>query len=145
MDGTDCGMPGKARLYRRSSGNIFIFIVWKIMMLNRGKVRNRGMSPQLVAVNCASSDDMLSDAESVDDGSRPPPRNDRLYVVSEPISRTLPPFTLEDDRAGEETPARTEIRNRVVDSDIRAAKWAWAILAIAHCWLIYFMVHNLGG
>ncbi len=115
------------------------------MMLNRGKVRNRGMSPQLVAVNCASSDDMLSDAESVDDGSRPPPRNDRLYVVSEPISRTLPPFALEDDRAGEETPARTEIRNRVVDSDIRAAKWAWAILAIAHCWLIYFMVHNLGG
>jgi hypothetical protein len=48
------------------------------MMLNRGKVRNRGMSPQLAAVNCASSDDTLSDAESVDDESCPPLRNDRL-------------------------------------------------------------------
>jgi hypothetical protein len=123
--------------------NFFIFIVWNIMMPNRGNVRNRGMSPQLVAVGCASGDSALSDAESVEDVSRPLLRNDRLYVVSEPISQTPPPSTL-DDRLEEAAPGRLEIRNTVVDADIRVAKWAWAILAIAHCWLIYFMVHNLG-
>lgn len=114
------------------------------MMPNRGKVRNRGMSSQLVAVNCVSGDDTLSDAESVEDEPRPLLRSDRLYVVSEPVSQTLPTSAVGDDRAGKEASGRTEIRNRVVDADIRAAKWAWAILAIAHCWLIYFMVHNLG-
>lgn len=114
------------------------------MMPNRGKVRNRGMSPQLVAVNCVSIDNTLSDAESVEDEPRPLLRSDRLYVVSEPVSQILHSSTIGDVRAGEEATGRTEIRNRVVDADIRAAKWAWAILAIAHCWLIYFMVHNLG-
>jgi hypothetical protein len=122
--------------------NIFIFIVWKIMMPNRGKVRNRGVSSQLVAVNCVSGDDTLSDAESVGDNSRP--RGDRLYVVGEPVSQTLSSSVVVDDRAGDEASGRAEIRNRIVDADIRAAKWAWAILAIAHCWLIYFMVYNLG-
>ncbi|AHK03418.1 hypothetical protein X971_3558 [Agrobacterium tumefaciens LBA4213 (Ach5)] len=37
-----------------------------------------------------------------------------------------------------------EISNTVIDVDIRLAKWAWAVLVIAHCWLIYFMVTNLG-
>ncbi|MBB5587672.1 MULTISPECIES: hypothetical protein [Rhizobium/Agrobacterium group] len=102
------------------------------------------MSSQLVAVDCLSGDDTLSDAESVEDEPRPLLRSDRLYVVSEPVSQTLPTSAVGDDRAGKEASGRTEIRNRVVDADIRAAKWAWAILAIAHCWLIYFMVHNLG-
>ncbi|EMS98368.1 hypothetical protein H009_07439 [Agrobacterium tumefaciens str. Cherry 2E-2-2] len=102
------------------------------------------MLSQLVAVNCVSGDDTLSDAESVEDEPCPLLRSDRLYVVSEPVSQALPASAVGDDRAGKEAPGRTEIRNRVVDADIRAAKWAWAILAIAHCWLIYFMVHNLG-
>ncbi|WCK04370.1 hypothetical protein [Agrobacterium tumefaciens] len=112
-------------------------------MPNRGNVRNRGTSPQLVAAGCVSGDSALSDAESVDDVSRPLLRSDRLYVVNEPTSQTLP-SSAQDDRAGEGAPGRIEIRNTVVDADIRVAKWAWAILAIAHCWLIYFMVHNLG-
>jgi len=114
------------------------------MMPNRGQVRNGGMSSQLVAVNCVSGDDMLSDAESVEDEPRPLLRSDRLYVVSEPVFQTLPVSAVGDDLAGKEASGGAEIRNRVVDADIRAAKWAWAILAIAHCWLIYFMVHNLG-
>ncbi|WLP56588.1 hypothetical protein [Agrobacterium fabrum] len=111
-------------------------------MPNRGNVRNRGISPQLVAVGCASGDSALSDAESVEDVSRPLLRSDMLYVVSEPISQT-PPSSVLDDRP-EGAPGGLEIRNTVVDADIRVAKWAWAILAIAHCWLIYFMVRNLG-
>ncbi|MCZ7493796.1 hypothetical protein O8B39_04745 [Agrobacterium rhizogenes] len=102
------------------------------------------MSSQLVAVNCVSDDDTLSDAESVEDEPRPLLRSDRLYVVSEPVFQTLPVSAVGDDLAGKEASGGAEIRNRVVDADIRAAKWAWAILAIAHCWLIYFMVHNLG-
>lgn len=113
-------------------------------MPNRGKVRNRGVSSQLVAVNCVSGDDTLSDAESVELEPRALLRNDKLYVVSEPVSRTSLSSAVADDRAGKEASGGAEIRNRVVDADIRAAKWAWAILAIAHCWLIYFMVHNLG-
>lgn len=137
-------MPGKARLYRRLP-DIFIFIVWNIMMPNRGNVRNRGVSPQLVVVDCASGDKVLSDAERVDDAPRPPPRGDRLFIVSEPSPQRLPSSPVRDDGTGGETPGRTDIRNRIVDADIRVAKWAWAILAIAHCWLIYFMVYNLGG
>lgn len=113
-------------------------------MPNRGNVRNRGISPQLVAVGCASGDSAISDAECVDDAPRPLPRSERFHVVGEPISLTPLPSSAQDDLASALAPGRAEGRNRVVDTDIRIAKWAWAILAIAHCWLIYFMVNNLG-
>lgn len=126
------------------TGEFFIFIVWKIMMPNQGNMRNRGVSSRLMAVNCASGEDALSEVESVVDELHPPVRNDRLYVVSEPASSASPASPAPDQRVGEDNPGRADIRNGVVDADIRVAKWAWAILAIAHCWLIYFMVHNLG-
>lgn len=113
-------------------------------MPNRGNVRNRGISPQLVAVGCASGDSALSDAERADDAPRPLLRSERLYVVGEQVSQTPSTSSVQDDLATARAPGRAEIRNRVVDTDIRIAKWAWAILAIAHCWLIYFMVNNLG-
>ncbi len=113
-------------------------------MLNRGNVRNRGISPQLVAVGCASGDSAIFDAECVEDAPRPLPRSERFHVVGEPTSLTPLPSSAQDDLAAALAPGGAEGRNRVVDTDIRIAKWAWAILAIAHCWLIYFMVNNLG-
>ncbi|MCZ7487788.1 hypothetical protein [Rhizobium rhizogenes] len=121
--------------------NIFIFIMWKIVMPNRSNMRNRRVSSQLLAVNYASGDGALSNEESVDDEPSVSMRNDRLYVVSEPDIKTSSPAR---SGRGEEAHGVAEISNTVVDSDIRAAKWAWAVLAIAHCWLIYFMVYNLG-
>ncbi|MDO3443785.1 hypothetical protein [Agrobacterium sp. V1] len=110
-------------------------------MPNRSNMRNRRVSSQLLAVNYASGDGALSNGESVDDEPSVSMRNDRLYVVSEPDIKTSSPAR---GGRGEEAHGVAEISNTVVDSDIRAAKWAWAVLAIAHCWLIYFMVYNLG-
>ncbi|NSX92560.1 hypothetical protein [Agrobacterium tumefaciens] len=112
-------------------------------MPNRGNMRNRRASSQLLAVNGVSGDDALSPAESVDAEPRASIRSDRIYVVSEPDSTVSSPSLVRDGGGREEPPARTEI-SRVVDADIRVAKWAWAVLAVAHCWLIYFMVNNLG-
>lgn len=113
------------------------------MMPNRSNMRNRRVSSQLLAVNYASGDGALSHAESVDDEPRASMRNDRLYAVIEPDIKASSPSLTRDGR-GEEVPGGAEISNTVVDADIRVAKWAWAVLAIAHCWLIYFMVNNLG-
>lgn len=114
------------------------------MMPNRSNMRNRRVSSQLFAVNCAPDNGVLSRAESAGDEPRPPIHNDRLYVVGEAEQRTGPVSRPPQERAGEEAGRAAEISNTVVDSDIRAAKWAWAVLVIGHCWLIYFMVQNLG-
>lgn len=107
-------------------------------------MRNRRVSSQLLAVNCASNNGVLSRAESADDEPRTPISNDRLYVVGEANSRKVLVSRPPQERAGEEALRAAEASNTVVDSDIRAAKWAWAVLVIGHCWLIYFMVQNLG-
>ena len=118
--------------------------MWKIMMPNRGNMRNRRVSSQLVAVNCAPGDEVLSIEESADDKPRPFVPNDRLHVVGEPVSKTVFGSRPSESRVGEDTFRVTEISNTVIDADIRVAKWAWAALVIAHCGLIYFMVQNLG-
>lgn len=111
-------------------------------MPNQGNMRNRRVSSQLLAVNYAPGDGELSQVESGDEEPRASMRNGKLHVVNEPDSRA--PFPARDDRVGKEVLDGAEVGNRVIDADITAAKWAWAVLAIAHCWLIYFMVYNLG-
>jgi hypothetical protein len=124
--------------------NIFIFIVWKFMMPNGGNMRNRRVSSQLLAVNRASDDDVLSLDGSADDEPRPSVPNDRLYVVDEPVSRTMFRSRPPENRVGEDAFRAAETSNAVIDVDIRVAKWAWAALVLGHCGLIYFMVYNLG-
>ncbi|WP_448730605.1 hypothetical protein [Agrobacterium sp. 22-211-1] len=113
-------------------------------MPNRGNMRNRRVSSQLPAVNGVSRQAALSHTESVDAEPRALMRSDRLYIVSEPDSKASSTSLTREDRVGEEALGGGEISNTVVDADIKVAKWAWAALAIAHCWLIYFMVTNLG-
>jgi hypothetical protein len=107
-------------------------------------MRNRRVSSQLLAVKRASDDDVLSLDGSADDEPRPSVPNDRLYVVDEPVSRTMFRSRPPENRAGEDAFRVAETSNAVIDVDIRVAKWAWAALVLGHCGLIYFMVHNLG-
>lgn len=113
-------------------------------MPNGGNIRDRQVSSQLLAVSCASGDDVLSLDGSADDEPRPSVVHDRLYVVGEPVSRKALRSRPPENRFEDDAFRLTEISNTVIDVDIRLAKWAWAALVIAHCWLIYFMVYNLG-
>ncbi|MQB04944.1 hypothetical protein DXT91_12600 [Agrobacterium tumefaciens] len=113
-------------------------------MPNGGNMRNRRVSSQLLAVSCASGDDVLSLDGSANDDPHPSFANDRLYVVGEPVSRKVLRSRPPENRVEEEAFRVAEISNTVIDVDIRLAKWAWAVLVIGHCWLIYFMVTNLG-
>ncbi|MFK3781109.1 hypothetical protein [Agrobacterium sp. NPDC089420] len=113
-------------------------------MPNRSNMRRGRVSSQLLAVRCVSADGVLSRVESAEGEAPPPVHNDRLYVVGETDPAAIFAPRPMPDRAGDEAACGTEIRNTVVDADIRVAKWGWAVLAIAHCWLIYFMVQNLG-
>ena len=64
--------------------------------------------------------------------------------MGEPVSRKVLRSRPPENRVEEEAFRVAEISNTVIDVDIRLAKWAWAVLVIGHCWLIYFMVTNLG-
>ncbi|OAE49636.1 hypothetical protein [Agrobacterium tumefaciens] len=106
-------------------------------MPNSGNLRNRGISPQFVAASATAGEGALSEGASARDFQPRIPHHDRLDLVEEMVKQT--------PSAGPELAANTrEIRNTVIDADIRLAKWGWIVLAIAHCGLIYFMVHNLG-
>jgi hypothetical protein len=107
-------------------------------------MRNGRVSSQLLAVSCASDGDVLPLEGSADDAPRPSVPNDRLYVVGDPVSRKTFVSRPPENDAGEDAFRAREISNTVIDVDIRLAKWAWAVLVIGHCWLIYFMVNNLG-
>lgn len=113
------------------------------MMPNQGNMRNRRVSSQLLAVNSASDSRAFS-TERAEGEPRPQVHKDRLHVVEEAEARVAFPPRPPEVREAEEAGRRAEISNMVVDADIRVAKWAWAVLAIGHCLLIYFMVRNLG-
>ncbi|WP_332305540.1 hypothetical protein [Rhizobium sp. GR12] len=113
-------------------------------MPNEGNMRNRRVSSRLLAMSCASGDDVLSHPGRVDEEPRPFAPNDGLYVVGEAVPRTAFRSRPPENGAGEDVFHARENSNTIIDVDIRIAKWAWAVLVIGHCWLIYFMVQSLG-
>lgn len=96
-------MPGKAKALSGAAGEFLFLLCGRFVMPNGGNMRNRRVSSQLLAVSCASGDDVLSLDGSANDDPRPSVANDRLYVVGEPVSvkvlRSRPPENRVEEEA----------------------------------------------